>query len=185
MHHPARPLGRFGVFPSVVGVVAAVVALSPPANADPDLFEPPPSIVAGGTVQPGSNGSNIVVDPQTPSGASAPIDPNKPIGVDPRVRPLPPICCTYDDERATGLIWLPDKVPPVVEVDSRLITIYKTIYLDNHGRYWLLDKFSRAGGKLEQVGGFPPPTPPPPPETSNLPPGQIDIINDPYKTYYP
>ena len=66
MHHPARPLGRFGVFPSVVGVVAAVVALSPPANADPDLFEPPPSIVAGGTVQPGSNGSNIVVDPKHP-----------------------------------------------------------------------------------------------------------------------
>jgi hypothetical protein len=105
MHHAKRPLRRLGAFSSVVGVVAAAVTLSPPANADPDLFEPepPPSIVVGGTVHPGPTGSNIVVDPQTPSGALGPIDPSQPIGLDPRVRPVSPKCCIFgNDHRATG-----------------------------------------------------------------------------------
>jgi hypothetical protein len=175
MHDRARPVGRFGVFSVFVGAVASVVALSAPAHAD----DPPsqPSIVVGGTVHPPTA---IVVDPQTPSTTAGPIDASKPIGVDPRAQPKAPKapeCCLISNRRYV-LEWYPDSVPPVVEVASREIDVAQTAYLDNHGRYWVLN---RANLRVEQVGGWPAPVlsgptglsgptskPPPPPNAATF-----------------
>jgi hypothetical protein len=150
-HNRARPGGRFRLFPVVVGVVVAnVAAFSGPAHADDP--PPEPSIVVGGTVHPSAT---IVVDPQKPPPTTAgPIDASKPIGVDPRVGPPPgPWCCNRSE-----LIWHPKNVPPVVQVERREVDQFRSAYLDNHGRYWLQDRFR---GIVEQVGGWPQPPPKP------------------------
>ncbi len=156
MHDSARPTGRYRVCSLFAAVVVAVVALSPSAYADDDdLFTPTePSIVVGGTVHPPGT---IVVDPETPAVATGPIDPAQPIGVDPRVRVPLPRCCNaiIANGKETPYPQWPgvDAKPPVFPVQERSED-NRTAYLDNHGRYWVLDYKTVT---LEQVGGWPAP----------------------------
>jgi len=145
----ARPMSRNRVCSSLAAVVVAAVALSPSAYADDDVFTPSgPSIVVGGTVHPPTA---IVVDPQTPTAATGPIDVSKPIAVDPRVRPASPFCCAYIGKVPIPQ-WHSNSVPPVLPAENRPVDANRTAYLDNHGRYWVLN---RATETLEQVGGWP------------------------------
>jgi hypothetical protein len=133
------------------GCVVAAVALSPSAYADDDLSTPTePSIVVGGTVHPPAT---IVVDPETPTAATGPIDPSKPIAVDPRVRPASPLCCAYINDVPIPQ-WHSNAKPPVLPVDHRAVDANRTAYLDNHGRYWVLN---RATLTVEPAGGWPAP----------------------------
>jgi hypothetical protein len=135
-------------------VVVAAVALSPAAYADGDLFTPTgPSIVVGGTVHPPTT---IVVDPTTPAASTGPTNPPPPVGVDPRVRVPPPVCCT----RFGGVTqprWPGSGPNPVFSIEERDQDNRRT-FLDNHGRYWVLDLETLA---FEQVGGWPAPPRPP------------------------
>ncbi len=153
MYDSAQPMSRYRVFSLIAGAVVAAVALSPSAYADDDLFTPTePSIVVGGTVHPPGT---IVVDPETPTAATGPIDPKQPIAVDPRVRPASPFCCAYINNVPIPQ-WHSNAVPPVLPADYRPVDDNRTAYLDNHGRYWVLN---RATLTLEQVGGWPAPGP--------------------------
>jgi hypothetical protein len=155
MHDRARPMGRYRVCSLVAGVVVAAVALSPSAYADDDSGSPTgPSIVVGGTVHPPGT---IVVDPETPAAATGPINPAQPIVVDPRVRVAPPTCCNaiIAHGKETPFPQWPgvDAKPPVFPVQER-VEDNRAAYLDNHGRYWVLDHKTVT---LEQVGGWPAP----------------------------
>jgi hypothetical protein len=161
MHDSVRPVGRYSLCSLFAAVVVAAVALSPSAYADDDdLFSPTgPSIVVGGTVHPPAA---IVVDPETPTAATGPIDPTKPIGVDPRVRVAVPTCCSTslvdinNGKRWMIPDWPPPWVKPPVFVVQKRDEDTRTAYLDNHGRYWLMDHKTE---KFEQVGGWPAPLP--------------------------
>ena len=171
MYDSARPTNRYGVFSLFAGVAVAAVALSPSAYADDDLFTPTePSIVVGGTVHPPGT---IVVDPETPTAATGPIDPKQPIAVDPRVRVPVPRCCNAIIENGTETPYPRwpgvDAKPPVFPVQER-VEDYRTAYLDNHGRYWVLD---HKAVTLEQVGGWPAPLPTNPSGQPQSPHGSI------------
>ena len=147
MQDDARRINRLGLFSLFAGATAAVLVLSPPANAD-DTDAPPP-IVVGGTVD---TQASIVVDPKTPANTTGPIDPSKSIGVDTRTQPKPDCCVT----------WYPDANPPVFAVEQRFIDWGEYAYKDNYGRYWRYN--SNVNPLLfEQIGGWPQPKPPPPP----------------------
>jgi hypothetical protein len=157
MHDSAKPMGRHRVFSLIAGVVVAAVALSPSAYADDgDLFTPTgPSIVVGGTVH--SPGTIVVdPDPKPPAAAPGPINPAQPIVVDPRVRVAPPTCCNTFVEKDGKKVLYPNwpgfKVNPPVFPSQERIWDDRAAYLDNHGRYWVLDYKTQ---KLEQVGGWP------------------------------
>jgi hypothetical protein len=188
MQDSRRALGRFRLFSLSLLAVTGVVVLSPPANADePFDPSPPPPIVTGGTVD--TPATIVVVPQQTPAVAAGPIDPKKPIGVDPNVLPAKPTCCYAD---ANGVLipnWLPKANPPVAEKDRRKIDSLRTIFLDNHSRYWLI-KLSQPmsftpnsfislhkGITFEQVGGWEAPSSEQAPPTE-LPPDQNGLAPD-------
>jgi hypothetical protein len=142
MKHSTRRINRFGLFSSFVGATAVGIALCIPAYAD-DGDEPPPIIVTGETVgtQP------TFVDPYKPT--TTPTPPIKPIGA---TEPRKPDCC---------VIWFPEANPPVVPVEQRFLDAGRYAYMDNHGRYWLLDR-NTTPITFEQIGGWPQPKPLPP-----------------------